>query len=101
MPSPVYHEDVRVLPGETLEGLSAAYGLTPGEWTHIWYDGRNADLVKKRQTKDQIQSGDVVHVPVFWTVWRARVRAVQYGALIVVDRGGQPGERVVWVQTVD
>jgi hypothetical protein len=96
----MYYEEVIIEPGNTISGLGVEYGYKASQWPKIWDDPRNADLKKKRGLPQKIQPGDVVKIPIPWKVVSKTLNADANGALMLVNRDGEPGKRLSWVQTV-
>lgn len=74
--------------GETLWALAVAYGYKGPDWKKIW-DAKNAELVRKRGKPENLQAGDT-----------RNLTADANGATYIVERDGEPGKRLSWVQTV-
>ena len=96
----MYHEDVKVKNGETVSGIGADFGYRITEWHKIWDDPKNAPLVKKRGKPEHLQIDDVVWVKIPWHTVTRRLTTDANGASFLVQRNGQPGKRINWVQTV-
>jgi hypothetical protein len=96
----MFYEDVQVEKGETVSGLAVAYGYKPADWRKIWDDGRNKALVAKRKVPEQLQIGDVLLVPIPWVIVKKKVTTHPNGAVCEVDRNGELGTRLTFVQTV-
>jgi hypothetical protein len=96
----MFYEGVMVKSGETVSGLAAAYGYRAAEWRRIWDNTRNSALVARRGTPERLQVGDVVHIPVPWTMTSKSHVVTTVGSGLIVKRSGEKGERLRWVQTV-
>ncbi len=96
----MFYEDVRVVKGETVSGLGAAYGYKTTQWRTIWDDPKNAEVVTKRKIPEHLQIGDVLLMPIPWKVVSERVTKQTDGAAVEAKRDGELGTRLTWVQTV-
>src|SRR6476620_1371644 len=96
----MFYEDVKVKGGETVSGLAAAYGYKVSEWEKIWRHPRNLDVVARSGVPERLQIGATLHVPISWTVVKKTLTPKPDGAAIVVERDGELGKRLTWVQTV-
>jgi hypothetical protein len=96
----VFYEDVKVQPRETVSGLAVDYGYRPDEWRKIWDDPKNRALVAKRGKPEGLGVGDVIFVPIPWTVATRTLVVEPRGVGFTVKRSGGKGKRLSWVQTV-
>src|SRR5215813_9935220 len=96
----MFYEDVTVKKGETVSGLGVDYGYKGSEWHKIWDDPKNAALVKKRGIPEHLQIGDIVFVAIPWCTVTRTLTADPKGASFLVQRNGEAGKRLRWVQTV-
>jgi hypothetical protein len=96
----MYYEDVKVKKGETVSGIGADYGYKASEWHHIWGDPKNAALVRRRGKPEHLQIDDVLWVKIPWHTVSRQLTAAAGGANFLVQRNGQAGKRMSWVQTV-
>jgi hypothetical protein len=96
----MFYEDVIVLPGETVYGLSEAYGHKGTEWRKIWDDPRNAGVKGMRKVPEKLGIGDILWVEIPWAVTEWTLIAQPDGATMRALRDGEPGTRITWVQTV-
>ena len=96
----MYYEDVKVKKGETVSGLGMNYGYKSSEWRKIWDDPKNAALVKKRGKPEHLQIGDIVDIPIPWRTVTRHLTTDANGVSFLVQRDGQAGKRMRWVQTV-
>ena len=96
----MFFEDVKVRRGETVSGLAAAYGYKASEWRKIWDHPRNLDVVARSGVPERLQIGATLYVPISWMVVKKSLTARPDGAAIVVQRDGELGKRLTWVQTV-
>ena len=96
----MFYEDVLVERGETVSGLALAYGYKASEWRKIWDDPRNAALVAKRKVPEHLQIGDTLMVKIPWKVTAKTLSKQADGGLMEVERDGELGKRLSWVQTV-
>lgn len=96
----MYHEDVKIRSGDTVSRIGMEYGYKVAEWHKIWEDPRNHELVRRRRTPTHIQPNDVLWVKIPWHTTLRRVTAHARGASFLLQRNGDPGRRMSWVQTV-
>jgi hypothetical protein len=96
----MYYEDVRVERGETVSQLAGDYGYRVSDWEKVWKDPRNASLVVRRRVPESLQIGDVLNVPIPWCVSTKVATKEARGASVVIERNGELGKRLTWVQTV-
>jgi hypothetical protein len=96
----MYFEDVRVKPRETVSGLATDYGYKATEWEKIWRSPKNAGLVSLRRDPAHIQPGDLLNVPIPWKFVTKHLSGQVDGAAIVLERNGELGTRLTFVQTV-
>lgn len=96
----MFYEDVEVERGDTVSKLAVAYGYKVTEWQKVWNDPRNAGLVGIRRVPEKLELGDVLHVPIPWTIISHVVTSESRGASMAAERDGELGERLTWVQTV-
>jgi hypothetical protein len=96
----MYYEDVAMKKGETISGLGAEYGYQTSDWRKIWNDPKNAALVKLRGKPEQLKVGDIWQIPIPWKTVTRTLTATKGGANFLVNRDGDPGKRLSWVQTV-
>ncbi len=96
----LFYEDVKIKTGETLIGLAAEYGFDPNDWRDIWNDAKNAALRGKRSLSTDVQSGDVVYIPIKWRILRKTLTASASTFRMVGRRNGKEGGRIDWVQTI-
>ncbi|HEY3742863.1 MAG TPA: hypothetical protein VGL53_23615 [Bryobacteraceae bacterium] len=96
----MYYEEVVMKDTDTLSGLAAEYGYKVSDWRKIWDDPKNAALVKKRTKPEHLQKGDTWQIPIPWKTTRRVLTADPNGATFIVNRDGEPGKRLSWVQTV-
>jgi hypothetical protein len=96
----MFFEDVKVQRGETVSGLGMAYGYKAGDWHKIWDDKKNADLVKRRGVPEHLQIADILFIPIPWKTVTRTLTTDARGASFLVQRDGEAGKRMSWVQTV-
>ena len=96
----MFYEDVTLQRGETVSSLARAYGYRINEWQRTWNDPRNATLVSRRRYPEHLQIGDILQVPIRWTITTKALTIQPRGAKMVAERDGELGERLTWVQTV-
>jgi hypothetical protein len=96
----MYHEDVRLKHGETVAGLATEYAYKPADWKKIWLDTHNAGLVCKRKDPAKVQAGDLLYVPIPWKLVTKTTTLEVDGASVVLERDGELGQRVTFVQPV-
>lgn len=96
----MFYEDVQVKSGDTVSKFAVAYGYGAMDWTRIWNCAVNADLVRKRTRPEAIQPGDVVKVPIPWTIVSRSLTLEARGVGLELKRDGGRGSRLSWVQTV-
>jgi hypothetical protein len=96
----LFYEDVKIKTGETLIGLAAEYGFDPNDWREIWNDAKNAALRGKRGLSTDLQSGDVVYMPIKWRILRKTLVPSGTTFFMSAKRNGKEGGRLDWVQTV-
>jgi len=96
----MFYEDVKLKRGDTVYGLGKEYGYKGTEWHKIWDDPKNAPLVKKRGQPEHLQVADIVFFPIPWKTVTRNLCAETRGAAFLVQRDGEPGKRMSWVQTV-
>jgi hypothetical protein len=96
----MFLEEVEVKAGDTIASLAADYGYHLGTWIKVWNHPKNAALVALRKTPERLQVGDRVMIPIPWKVNAKTLVAVARGATINVDRDGDRGKALSWVQTV-
>ncbi|RYH08579.1 hypothetical protein [Tropicimonas sp. IMCC6043] len=99
----MHYEDVAFKKGETLWGHAEAYGFPGGDWTKIWDDAKNAALRAKRGEPRKIQVGDVIQIPIGWTILKTTMtkHPSRNGIVFVASRTGREGKQLRWAQTVD
>lgn len=99
----MHYEEVAFKKGETLWGLVNAYGHANTDWSNIWCDAKNAALKAQRGEPRRIQVGDVIQIPIGWTMLNTTMRNSQNNdrVVFVASRTGGEGERLRWAQTVD
>jgi len=96
----MFLEDVTVGKGETLAVLVRAYGHKASDEAATWALPENAVLAK-RGASSTLVAGDVVNIPIPWTIKSPPgLKVVPGGAHIDIWRSGQRGTRLSWVQTV-
>lgn len=95
-----FYEDVIVRSNETLVMLAAAYGHDPDDWRQIWNDPRNADLVRRRRTSDNIRAGDRLQMPIPFRITEQSLNPDGASFRMSAKRSGKEGCRLSWVQTV-
>lgn len=101
----VFYEDVKVRPNETILMLVSAYGYDPDDWRKIWNDPKNVALKNKRKSSDQIKAGDIIYIPIKWSIISQSLNPATTDAGIntfsmITKRDGKQGDRLHWVQTV-
>ena len=96
----MYYEDVRLKHGETVSGLAEEYAYKAADWRKIWLDTRNAGLVGRRKDPAKVQPGDLLYIPIPWKLVTKTTTLEADGASVVLERDGELGERVTFVQTV-
>jgi hypothetical protein len=96
----MFYEDVQLVWGDTVSGLAKAYGYQVYQWKKIWDDPANATLIARREKPEKLQVGDVVKVPIPWSVTSLGLVTQSDGAEITIDRDGEAGTQLSWVQTV-
>jgi len=96
----MFYEDVALQTGETVLNLVKEYGYRGTEWQRIWSDPRNAALVSRRRVPERLQIGDILQVPIKWTITMKMLTGQTNGARMIAERDGELGERLTWVQTV-
>jgi hypothetical protein len=97
----MFYEDVTIEPGDTLGALALAYGHKGRDWTKIWSDPKNKSLVEKRKDPRFIRPGDILQIQIPWMLTHEMVAARSDGAEVTLERNGELGTRLCWVQTVD
>ncbi len=96
----MFYEDVKVKSGETVSGLAVAYGYRASQWKKIWDDKKNQVVVTKRGKPERLQIGDVLQIPIPWTMTSKSLVVHGNGSGLTVTRSGQKGQRLRWAQTV-
>lgn len=96
----MYYEDVIVKGGDTVSGLSVAYGHKASAWQGIWDAHENLSLRAERGKPEAIRARDVLMTPIPWRVVSKSLTVKPTGVLFVVKRNGGRGKRLRWVQTV-
>lgn len=96
----MFYEEYKIKRGDTISGIGAAYGYKLQDWQKIWKDPKNAGLVALRVVPEHIQPGDTLQIPVPWDVVSTSLTNKGDGAAMVVDRDGELGKQLTWVQTV-
>ncbi|MGI8571007.1 MAG: hypothetical protein ACR2KT_19165 [Methylocella sp.] len=96
----MYYEDVRLKPGDTVSGLTTKYCYKAADWGKIWKDPKNSGLVLVRKDSANVRPGDLLHIPIPWKLVTNTVTLEADGASIVLERDGELGEQVTFVQTV-
>jgi hypothetical protein len=96
----MFYEDVKVKRGETVSGLGVAYGYKASEWRKIWDHPRNLHVVARSRVPERLQIGEMLYVPISWMVVTKTLTPKPDGAAIVLERDGELGKRLTWVQTV-
>ncbi len=96
----MWYEDARVAAGETMSQLALDYAYKASDWNRIWSDPRNASLVGLRKRPESLQPGDLVRVPIPWTMVTRALTPVPFGVQMEARRNGERGRRLSWVQTV-
>jgi hypothetical protein len=96
----MYLEDVTIKRGDTLWNLTKEYAHKPTEWEKVWKHPRNATVVAMRKKPENIQPGDIFHVPIPWKITSETLNNKADGAEMIVIRDGELGKRLTWVQTV-
>lgn len=96
----MYYEDVKIKAGDTVSRIASEYGYKVTDWRKIWDDAKNRSLVHLRKTPNHIQPNDTLWVKVPWHTTVRRVTTVARGASFLLQRNGDAGKRMSWVQTV-
>lgn len=96
----MFLEEVEVKAGDTIESLAADYGYSLGTWRKVWSHPKNAALVTLRKTPKRLQVGDRVLIPIPWRINAKNMTAMDRGVSFNVDRTGDRGKALSWVQTV-
>jgi hypothetical protein len=96
----MYYEDVKIQHGETVSGLATDYAHKATAWEKIWKDPKNARLVALRKDPAHVRAGDILYVPIPWKVISKPITPETDGASIVIERDGELGTRITFVQTV-
>lgn|GEM_PF-4455197 len=96
----MFYEDYRVRRGDSISGIAKAYGYKALDWKKIWEDPGNSGLIDKRGTPENIQPGDQLNIPIPWRVVTKQLTGMSDGAQMVVERDGELGKQLTWVQTV-
>jgi hypothetical protein len=96
----MFYEDYQIKRGDSISGLGVAYGYTVHDWKKIWGNPKNSGLVAMRGTPERIQPGDRLAIPIPWCVISKHLTKMGDGAQIVVERNGELGKQLTWVQTV-
>jgi len=96
----VYYEDVVVKKGETVSGIGAEYGYKVSDWRKVWDDPKNAVLARKRGKPEHLQVSDTLWVKIPWHTVTRLLTTDASGASFLLQRNGDPGKRMSWVQTV-
>ena len=106
----MFYEDYKIKRGDTLWNLAGAYGYRNQDWKKIWDDPANAGLVAKRKKPELCRPGDLLMIPIPWTVqtWSLAARTTPdptggptlYGAEMDMERDGELGKQLTFVQTV-
>ena len=96
----MFFEDVRVNKGDTVSALGVAYGYKASDWEKIWRSAQNLSLVARRRDPEKLQIGDVIHIPIPWCVTTKKLTKKGDGGLMELQRDGELGKQLSWVQTV-
>jgi hypothetical protein len=96
----MFYEGVTIARGDTISRLAAAYGYKDRDWGTVWNDPRNSPLSKHRGAPEKISAGDTLLIPIPWRVVHKAVVNEHDGASIVLERDGELGQQLSWVQTV-
>jgi hypothetical protein len=94
----MFYEDVRIQRGETISGLALAYGQA--DWRRLWNDPSNLGLRTRRGVPERVQPGDVLNVPISWTITTQTLAVEAHGVGFEAKRDGGKGQQLSWVQTV-
>jgi hypothetical protein len=97
----MFYEDVTIVKGDLIWQLAVAYGYKTTEVGKVLGDPKNAPLLARRKEAKFIQAGDVVQIPIPWTVTTQTLTSTANGATLDLWRDGERGRRLTWVQTVD
>ena len=96
----MYYEDLRLKAGDTISGLATEYAYKATDWEKIWKDPKNLRLVSLRKDPANVRPGDLLYVPIPWKLVTKQVTLETDGASITLERDGELGKRVTFVQTV-
>jgi hypothetical protein len=96
----MFYEDYQIKNGDSVPALGTAYGYKADEWKKIWESPKNAQVAATRGAPDRIQSGDQIFIPIPWHVASKNIRNMGDGAGIELERDGELGTQLSWVQTV-
>jgi hypothetical protein len=96
----MFYEDYKIKRGDTLWDLAVAYGYQGKDWKKIWDDPKNSGLVVKRKKPELIQPGDELMIPIPWTAVSTSLTLKSDGAEMIVERDGELGKQLSFVQTV-
>lgn len=96
----MYYEDVRLKLGDTISELGIEYGYKATDFNKIWKDPKNATLVKLRKDPEHVRPGDLLYIPIPWKAITKHITAETDGASLILERNGELGERLTFVQTV-
>lgn len=96
----MFYEDITVDTGETVADIAEAYGYKRADVNKIWDDKINAALKQRRTTEDKVQKGDMVMVPIPWTIVSKTMKTYVGGAGLTAKRDGENGKNLRWCQTV-
>lgn len=90
----MFHDDVRVAPGETLSTLAVAYGYRADDADKLWRDCKNAHLMAHRGAGRNLQAGDLLYVLIPWHLVQSSLVAQRHGVQIRAERDGELGTRL-------
>jgi hypothetical protein len=96
----MFHEDYHIKRGDTISGIGTAYGYKVHDWKKIWENPKNSALVTMRGKPEKILPGDQVHIPIPWVIVSKHLTKKDDGAEMIVERNGELGKQLTWVQTV-
>jgi hypothetical protein len=96
----MHHEGYTVKVGDTFATICVAYGYKATDVAKVWGDPRNAGLVRNRTAPANIRPGDLLIIPIPWVVTSSSLTNAAGRAQIKVERDGELGTQLTWVQTV-
>jgi hypothetical protein len=96
----MFYEDYKIRHNNTISKIGIAYGYKADDWRKLWEDSKNTGLKNSRKIPEHIQPGDTISVPIPWRVVSKTLTNAGDGGRIVVERDGELGTQLTWVQTV-